>query len=95
MIPFTQYKFPDGRRVPESIERPVIIEALAKELIEAGWQFEIEIFPDTKLVNMDCCNDDEQLACEQCTNGPAVPTCVDELVQDAHANWMARGKPKA
>jgi len=92
---FTQYVFPNGRRKPEFIQRPEPIEKLAQELIDAGWTFEIECFPDTQVVNMDCCDADEALAMRCCRNGPAVPGMVDEMVTVAHAEWVRRGKPRA
>lgn len=92
---FTQYMFPNGRKVPEFIERPEPIEKLADELMDAGWSFEIECFPDTQVVHMDCCNDDGQLAVQVCKNGPDVPPTVDKMVTAAHAEWIRRGKPKA
>lgn len=92
---FTQYVFPNGRRRPEVIDRPPDIEAKAKELQAAGWEFEIECNPDSQLVHMDCCDDERQLANRFCRNGPDVPVKVDELVNEAHLTWLVRGKPKA
>jgi hypothetical protein len=92
---FIQFMFPHGRQEPVSIPRPEPIEAMAKELEAAGWRFEIECFPGTQMVSMDCCDLDEQLSSEVASNGPAVPPTVDAMVQKAHTEWLRRGKPKA
>jgi hypothetical protein len=92
---FTQFKFPNGHRVPERIDRPEEIEKMAHELWQSGWSFEIEINPDTQIVHMDCCDEDEALANRLCRNGPAVPDKVDELVRESHAVFVNRNRPKA
>lgn len=91
---FTQFLFPNGRRHEESINMPPEIESKAAELERAGWSFEIECHPDTQVVYMDCCDPDEALANRLCRNGPDVPVKVEELVNEAHRNWIARGQPK-
>lgn len=92
---FTQYMFPDGKRRPSSIETTPEVEQLASELVKAGWQFEIECHPDTQLIHMDCCDEDRPLTSEVVPNGPQVPIAVQKLVRDAHAIWLAEGKPEA
>lgn len=91
---FTQFMFPHGRRQPVIIDMPPGIETKATELELAGWRFEIECFPDTQLINMDCCNNEEQLANRVCQNGPDVPVMVVELVEEAHKRWTERGATK-
>jgi hypothetical protein len=92
---FTQFFFPNARRFPVTIGVPEEIELLAKELDDNGWRFEIECFPDTQIVNMDCCDNEGQLANAICKNGPSVPSTVQDLVRAAHASWLRKGKPKA
>ena len=92
---FTQFLFPNGRRKPAIIDMPPEIESKADELQRAGWNFEIECFPDTQMVHMDCCDIEEPLANRICRNGPDVPVKVAELVNEAHENWVKRGKPDA
>lgn len=92
---FTQFVFPAGRQREEHINMAPDIEALAAELAAAGWRFEIECHPDTQMVNMDCCDDEEPIAVELVANGPGVPAAVEKLVRDAHAAWIASGKPAA
>lgn len=92
---FTQFVFPNGRRRPEIIDMPEEIEKLAGELRDAGWSFEIECFPETQLVHMDCCDEFNCLSMQVCRNGPAVPVKVKQLVQEAHAAWVECGKPLA
>lgn len=85
-IPFTQYLRPNGRRREESIERPAEILALAKELLEWGYHFEIEELQDGT-VSMDCSHPRDEngpIAIEMCPNGPDVPGAVDRLVKTAH-----------
>ena len=90
---FIQFVFPHGRQRREEIERSPEIEQMAQEIWDAGWSFEIECFPDTQVVHMDCCDADEALANRVCRNGPEVPIKVDELVREAHQLWNERGKP--
>jgi hypothetical protein len=86
-IPFTQFLMPDGRRTPVWIDRPKEIEDLARDLIEAGAHFDIEMLRTRDIsmtVEMDVL-DDPVLASEICSNGPDVPVCVDRIVRKAHA----------
>lgn len=92
---FTQFMFPNGRKVSTDIEVPPEIEKKASELASYGWSFEIEIFPETQVVNMDCCDEEEPIANELCTNGPDVPKHVEKLVERAHQAWLTLSKPKA
>lgn len=82
---FVQYLFPDGRKREEVIEMPPEIERKAQALEAAGWQFEIECFPDTQMVHMDCSNEERVLANRVVRNGPQVPIKVEELVNEAAA----------
>jgi len=92
---FTQFKFPNGRHEEVSIDMPKDIEEKALELHKSGWRFEIECFPDTQTVNMDCCDAEEQLSMRLVPNGPKVPIAVEELVNEAHERWTKRDKPQA
>jgi hypothetical protein len=80
---FTQYLRPHGRPQEVEIARPADIEQLAAAVRVRGFAFEIEVLT-TGEINMDCCNEDEQLCCEVCDNGPQVPDAVDRLVRQAH-----------
>lgn len=75
MIPFTQYMRPNGRKVPVEINRPPKIEAVAKELIAAGFVFEIEhTMSNSVVMYVTNAKDEEDLAAiEVCPNGPEVP----------------------
>ena len=88
-IDFTQYLMPHGRAKPVSVDRPDDVYQKARELIRAGYHFEIEML-STGDVHMDCSRDgsDEPLANELCANGPDVPPAVDRLVDTA---WRAAG----
>ena len=92
---FTQYMFPDGRPKQTVIDMPAEVEALARELEEALWSFEIECFPLTQLVHADCCDEDEALHDDACQNGPEVPAMIERHVRASHAEWVKRGRPKA
>jgi hypothetical protein len=86
-IPFTQFLMPDGRRKAVTIDSTPEIETKAKELIAAGYCFEIEMLM-TGCIAMECCTPDgeEPLAFEICSNGPPVVDAVNKLVRDAHNN---------
>lgn len=92
---FTQFRFPHGTPKDAEIAMPAPVEALAKELSDAGWSFECELFPDTQLFHADCCDEEDPIADVDCLNGPDVPETVAKLVDAAHAEWVRRGKPKA
>lgn len=89
-IPFTQFKRPDGRKVPVTIERPPEVEALAKSIMQAGCRFEIEVLM-TGQISMEIVRDVpdpdiyDSIAREICSNGPAVDTAVDKMIRDAAA----------
>lgn len=88
MIPFTQYLMPDGRQKEISIERPPLIESLARQAIEAGAVFETEVLSTGEVsLTMRHCDDEEHttLCIEVCSNGPSVLDAVDKLVCDSHA----------
>lgn len=89
-IPFTQFIRPSGRPQPVTVDRPAEIEAMAQELIEAGYRFEIEVLT-TGHINMDCVRPgaDEPLAGELSRNGPEVLEAVDRMVTAAHTTWRA------
>jgi len=88
-IPFTQYLMPNGRAVGVAVDRPPAIEALAQNVLTAGYHFDAE-FLSTGQVSFTCekndpATDDEDLpiAHEICTNGPAVLDAIDRLVCNA------------
>lgn len=92
---FTQYLAPHGRRQTISIDVNREVEIKAAELVAAGWDFEIEVLVNLgSMINMDCCDDDEQLASEMCPNGPEVPETVEKLVNKAHERWVVRERPQ-
>jgi len=82
MIPFTQYKLPDGRRVEISIERPTSVAEKARQIIDAGYVFECEVLTtgDVSLTITD--PEEGDLAFQVCANGEAVPGAVDRLVEE-------------
>lgn len=84
-VPFTQFLRPDGRQRPVWIERSAEIAALARQLLAAGHQFEIEELMDhTVSMTVEAVDqNDPPIAIELCPNGPAVPNAVDRLIQAA------------
>lgn len=84
-IPFTQYLRPDGRQRPCSIERPGVIEEMAKAVIAAGYAFTVEEL-STGEVSLEACRDSDEsvLASEICDNGPPILAAVDKLMRDAY-----------
>lgn len=89
-IPFTQFILPNGERRPRTFNADREVEALADELIAAGYRFEVEVLR-TGQVHLDCCGAalDEPLAMQICDNGPPVVAAVERVVRDAHAAWKA------
>lgn len=83
MIPFTQFKRPDGRKVQTGIERPAAIEMMAQRLLKQGFVFEIEELM-TGMVSMEVTDGRSVIASEICTNGPDVPPTVDRMIRNAN-----------
>lgn len=86
-IPFTQFLMPDGRQRPMIIDRPNDIGEKAKQLMDSGCRLEIEILM-TGEISMTVERDQEDgeidlLAQKICSNGPAVPVAIDELINEA------------
>lgn len=82
-IPFTQYLMPDGRQQSVWIKRDERIEALAQEVIAAGWRFECEML-QTREISLTVSDGEEDVCIEVGPNGPEVPFAVDRLVISAH-----------
>lgn len=85
-IPFTQHLMPDGRQLPQWIDRPGDIEARAKALIERGCSFHVELLSDWLTVSLTvqhADSDEGDIAIELVPNGPGVPEAVDDLVAQA------------
>lgn len=78
-IPFTQYLFPNGRKVKVSIERPLEIATKAADIIASGKRFECEMLT-TGDVSLTIADDDGDQDIEVVPNGPDVPAAVDRLV---------------
>lgn len=107
-IPFTQYLMPDGRTRPMTIDRPAEIERKARDLIEAGYRFEIEVLM-TEEISMEIVKDvpdpdiNDSLGIEVCFNGPSqetskgtrlgVPEALDKLVTAAWAQLNPQPAP--
>jgi len=86
-IPFTQYLRPHGKQRSMSADgQPPEIEAKAKELIDAGYVFEVEELT-TGIISMDCNKGDVVLAHELSQNGPPVVPAVTRLVETAYEQW--------
>lgn len=88
-VQFTQFMRPDGRRKPNSIDRPEDIGLAAQELIAAGCHLDIEEL-QTGDISMSVEREDKEgetdvLSMRVCVNGPPVPVNVDEMIREAHA----------
>lgn len=94
MIKFTQFVRPRGDKRAVEFNASPGAEALAKELVGAGWSFECEVLMNGE-VHLDCCDEEEQLSNQVCENGPEVVVAVERLIKSAHASWVERSKPKA
>lgn len=98
-IAFTQFMLPMGKRVRTTFEASREVEALADELIAAGYRFECEVLR-TGHVHIDCCGPaldgtggDGPLALEVCENGPPVVAAVETVVRVAHEAWKGVVRP--
>ena len=82
-IPYTQFMLPDGRRVPKTMDRPEPIENRAQDIIEEGFEFQMEILT-TGEVSMTIFDPykETDVAIQICDNGPAVPACLDMMIQE-------------
>lgn len=80
-IPFTQFLLPNGRRrqVQFQTESKEVADT-ALQLIEQGVSFEIEILR-TGEISMETIYEDEPVANDLCSNGPAVVEAVEKLVR--------------
>lgn len=87
-IPFTQFLRPDGRKQSVTIDRPPEIEALARDVMRAGYRMEAEVLTTGEVsfeIVKDVPDPDEgdSLAIEICSNGPEVEGAVDRLILEA------------
>lgn len=79
-IPFTQYLRPYCEPRDRTIERSPEIEKLALKMYERGVRYEVELL-STGQVSLTAMLDDDAVAHEVVSNGPAVLDAVDRLVQ--------------
>ena len=84
-IIFTQFSRPNGRRSKVEIDRPTDIDKMARDLVRMGYDFEIEVLGGDE-IHMTVSNEDGDLCSRICENGPSVPSCVDDLITEAH--WI-------
>ena len=92
-IEFTQYKLPDGRKVPQWIDRPDDIFNKAEALKKVGALFEIEMLGDFSTISCsiekEVNGEREILANFVCENGPKVSEEVDALITRAYEKEAA------
>ena len=90
-IRFTQFLMPDGRQRPMIIDRPDDVGEKAKQLLESGCRLEIEMLMTGEIsITVERDQDDGEidlLAQKICSNGPAVPVAVDELINSASESY--------
>jgi hypothetical protein len=94
-IPFTQRLRQDDRQVPKWVDRSPEIEAIARELVEAGVAFVVKELASwarvgARVVSMAAELDGDVIAREECPNGPEVPDAVDRLILAAKARLDTR-----
>jgi hypothetical protein len=82
-IPFTQYLMPNGRKVDLTIARTKEVYDKAKDIIKAGYRFEIEMLT-TGLVHMTITDNDNDHDSEVVNNGPEVLLAVDRMITRFH-----------
>jgi len=88
-VEFTQYLMPDGRKTSVRIERSEAVATRAKEIVAAGFRFELEMLSDYKTVSLTIADDKEDLAIEVVPNGPGVLIAVDRLVANFKPDSVA------
>ena len=84
---------PNGRRKPQSIDRPPEIEEKAQAVIAAGGAFEMEmlnVHPGLPNVSITCAYQDEDIAIKLAVNGPPVVEAVDAVVEEAYRILVAK-----
>lgn len=83
-IPFTQYLMPNGRKTRVFIALDPETEAKAERILEAGYEFEIEMLSDHVTISMTIYDPelDQDIAAEICENGPQVPISVKKLISE-------------
>jgi hypothetical protein len=88
---FTQFLFPNGRQKQISIQVSEDLENKVKEIENAGYRFELEVFPEHNMlfgmINMDCCNADEVLSGDLCKNDETLQSSIQNLIEDAYKEW--------
>ena len=93
-IPFVQYVRPHGRRRDVVIERPDAVVEKATAIRKAGGRFELEELMDgtvsMTVEHPDAEEEGQSVSHLLCANGPAVPTTVDTLVEDAYRRLTPR-----
>ena len=86
-IEFTQFFMPNGRQKPAYINRPEEIAEKAKQLQANDCRLEIEMLPTREIsmtVEKDLPDGEIELLSQKvCSNGPEVPTNVDQLIIEA------------
>ncbi len=90
-IPVTQYMRPHGKKVIISIERPKDIYSKAKEILNAGYLFEIEVLT-TGQVSLTITDGEEDICFEVADNVPGGPaSAFDRLVLDFYDKALGGG----
>ena len=84
MIPFTEYRLPNGAQHNTGVECSADVEELAQHCITRGVRFEVEILT-TGEVSLAAEGDDDTYAMEVVPNGPGVREAVERLVRATHS----------
>lgn len=96
-ISFTQFLRPHGKKKEVSFFIDPAYDERVKELLAAGFVFEVEQLT-TGEVSLEVCmrcdrtadGEHDTLSMEICDNGPPVLVAVAKLVADAYTTWKAR-----
>lgn len=91
-IPFTQFLRPHGKQQRIYIDCEPEIEAMAKDILKHGYEFEIEEL-QTGQISMEILKhkpdaDPEVIAGEICPNGPPVVENVAKMIREAFQQIM-------
>src|SRR5690606_42033414 len=83
-IPVTQYLRPYGTPTDITIDRPPHVEALAREVIDAGYVFEAEVLTTGEvLLTVFDLSEEEDVCIKLAGDKNRVPAAVDKLGSDA------------
>ncbi len=86
-IPFTQFLSPNGKQMPQWIQRPAHTTDKARRIIGAGYSLHVEQLSDGN-VSLTITDEHADHAIETCRNGVEIPDAVDRLILGFDENLL-------